>query len=212
MICKICSSETYILYDAQFNMDYHRCKVCGFIYEDPKHHMSHHSEKEEYGTHNNSIEDEGYVNMFRKFQRAFEPFVRGKDVLEYGSGPEPVFSEVLRRDGYQVTSYDPFFLPDESYLEYKYDLITSTEVFEHFSEPMVEIEKLLNLLKKDGVLAIMTQFPKTDEHFKTWWYRRDPTHISFYTIESFKKISQKYKLDILFHNDKDYMIFRNNTL
>ena len=208
MKCKICGNDTYILFDEQFKLDYHRCKKCGFIYEDPKHHATFADEKEEYDRHNNSIEDEGYVNMFKRFINAFEPFVTGKKLLEYGSGPEPVFSEVLRREGYNVTSYDPFFLPDESYLDNKYDIITSTEVFEHFSEPFEEFKKLDALIIEGGLMAIMTQFPKDDEHFKTWWYRRDITHISFFTIDSFKELAKAFDYEVMFHNDKDYMILR----
>jgi len=209
MTCKICKQETYIIYDEQFQIEYHRCKNCGFIYEDPAYHISFNDEKKEYDTHNNSIEDEGYVNMFKRFMESFEHFVEKKNVLEYGSGPEPVFSEVLRRSGYDVTSYDPFYLPDESYLDKTYDVITSTEVFEHFVEPIQEIEKLIGLLNKDGILAIMTQFPKDDAHFKNWWYRRDKTHISFYTVETFKWIAEQYGLEVVYHNGKDYMIFKN---
>lgn len=208
MKCKICNSETYELFDEQFDMIYHRCKSCSFIYEDPNHHVSYDVEKNEYDTHNNSIEDEGYVNMFNRFINAFNPFVDGKDLLEFGSGPEPVFSEVLRRIGFNVTSYDPFYLPDESYLNKQYDIITSTEVFEHFVDPMKEIEGLVSLLKPEGLLAIMTQFPKDDDHFLKWWYRRDRTHISFYTVETFEYIAKRYHLEIIFKNEKDYMIFR----
>ncbi len=208
MTCKICKSDTYIIRDEQFSMDYHRCSSCGFIYEDVKHHVSHVDEKTEYSSHENTIENEGYVNMFRKFMTAFEPFVTDKVLLEYGSGPEPVFSEVLRREGYEVTSYDPYFLPDDAYLNNTYGIITSTEVFEHFVEPAEEFEKLVSLLKADGILAVMTQFPKDDEHFKTWWYRRDKTHISFFTVESFKVLAAQYKLEVVYHNEKDYMVFK----
>jgi len=208
MKCKICNGNTYIIYDKQFDINYYRCKVCGFIYEDPDKHLESNLEKEEYGTHNNSIEDEGYVNMFKRFITAFEPFVVGKDLLEFGSGPEPVFSEILRQEAYEVTSYDPYFLPDESYLNKTYDIITSTEVFEHFSQPIEEFEKLTGLLKTGGILAVMTQFPKDDEHFLKWWYRRDYTHISFYTIKTFEYLARTYGYDIMYHNDKDYMILK----
>lgn len=208
MQCKICQSETYVLHDKQFHIDYFRCKSCGFIYEDPTKHPTVLDEKNEYDRHNNSIEDEGYVNMFKRFIKAFEPFVDGRETLEFGSGPEPVFSEVLRREGYDVTSYDPFYLPNESYLDKTYHLITSTEVFEHFVNPIKEIEKLVGLLKPNGVLAIMTQFPKDDEHFLKWWYRRDVTHISFFTHKAFEVIGKSYGLTIVHKNEKDYMIFK----
>lgn len=208
MKCKICNSDSYILLDEQFNIEYHRCKECGFIYADPLSHLVPGDEKKEYSSHNNSIDDLGYVQMFKRFQKVFEPFLIGDKVLEYGSGPTPVFSELLRKDGYEVTSFDPFFLPDESYLNKSYDLITSTEVFEHFTAPMDEIEKLVKLLKPQGVLAVMTQFAKDDIHFLQWWYRRDYTHISFYTHKSFEVIAAVYGLEIVYKNDKDYMIFK----
>lgn len=208
MKCKICNEATYELNDKQFDIVYHRCTRCGFIYEDPKFHLNLNDEKSEYDSHNNSIENDGYVNMFRRFIEAFEPYLKGKRILEYGSGPEPVLSELLRQGGYEVTSFDPFFLPDTNYLNKTYDLITSTEVFEHFVNPIEEIEKLLSLINKGGILAIMTQFPKDDTHFLNWWYRRDITHISFYTIESFEYIAAKYNLEIVFKNEKDYMIFK----
>jgi hypothetical protein len=208
MACKICGSETYELFDTQFEIIYHRCKKCLFIYEDPKFHISSQKELEEYNRHNNSIEDQGYVNMFKRFQSAFEPFVKGKQVLEFGSGPEPVFSQVLSLDGYDVTSFDPYYAPDLAYLDKKYDLITSTEVFEHLVEPIKELEKLLDLLKVGGVLAIMTQFVPEDEVFLKWWYRRDPTHIGFFHHKSFEHLCQVYPIEIVFRNDKDYMILR----
>lgn len=208
MTCKICGCSTYLLFDKQFQYNYYRCKNCDFIYEDPSHHMTMTEEREEYDRHNNSLEDEGYVNMFRRFLAVFKDKVKGSKLLEYGSGPEPVFSHILRTEGFDVVSYDPFYLPDVSYREWQYDVITSTEVFEHFSEPLKEFEHLISLLKEDGILAIMTQFPKDDEHFLNWWYRRDGTHISFYTNKTFEYLATRYNLEILFQNNKDYMIMR----
>lgn len=208
MNCKICSGETYLLFDEQFKHEYYRCLSCGFIYEAPKHHVSFEDEKKEYDRHNNSIEDEGYVNMFKRFLTSFQDDVSGNELLEYGSGPEPVFSQILKQEGFDVTSYDPFYLPDETYKEKTYDVITSTEVFEHFVEPLNEFEHLLSLLNDGGILAIMTQFPKDDDHFKKWWYRRDVTHISFYTVETFEYLAKKYHMTIVYHNEKDYMILR----
>jgi len=208
MFCKICNEKTYDLYDAQFKITYYRCKACDFIYQDPKSHMPQALEKVEYDRHNNSIEDEAYVNMFKKFQEAFEVYIEGKVTLEYGSGPEPVFTQVLRRDGYDVTPYDPYYLNDKNFKNKKYDLITSTEVFEHFSEPMKEIKLLDSLLKCGGVLAIMTQFPKEDDHFLDWWYRRDPTHISFYSVKSFEYICKAFNYELMYTNNKNYMILK----
>ncbi len=205
--CIICKSETYEIDDKQFQIIYHRCMKCGFIFQGSKYHVSFEQERKIYEYHNNSIDDQGYVGMFNKFIDSFESFVSGKDLLEFGSGPEPVFSEIMRRKGYLVTMFDLHYHNDESYLNKTYDVITSTEVFEHFKNPIEEMEKLVPLLRSGGVLAIMTNFPKDDNHFLDWWYRRDETHISFYTLESFEYIGKKYGLDIVHTNNKNYMIF-----
>lgn len=206
--CLICNNETYALNDKQFNVIYHRCKICDFIFLDRKYIVSFNEEKEIYEYHNNSIEDEGYVAMFEKFITSFINDVNGKMLLEYGSGPEPVFSELMRRRGFDVTMYDLHYYNDDLYLSKKYDVITSTEVFEHFLNPIEEMEKIIPLLNKGGILAIMTQFPKDDAHFLDWWYRRDVTHISFFTEKSFQVLAKKFDIEVIFTNNKDYMILK----
>ena len=107
--------------------------------------------------------------------------------------------------------YDPFFNPNSDYLERKYDLITTTEVVEHFTTPMVEFEHILSLLKNDGYLVIMTNFNTfTDEEFLKWWYRRDMTHISFYRVKTFEYIANMYNLKLVSHNDKNVVVFQKN--
>lgn len=206
--CKICNNKTYILYDKQFDIKYYRCNSCDFIYEDIENHISFKREKKIYELHNNSIDNEGYVNMFNKFIDSFESFLVGKKLLEFGSGPAPVFAELMRKRNYDVTIYDPYYFSDKLFKDNKYDVITSTEVFEHFVNPLGEIEMLVGLLNKEGILAIMTQFSKQDDHFLNWWYRRDETHISFYNEKTFMYIAEKFNLKIVYTNNKDYMILK----
>lgn len=206
--CIICNNETYNVYDKQFQIIYLRCKSCGFIYEGSKYHISFEEERKIYEYHNNNIEDEGYVAMFEKFINSFEPYVVGRQLLDFGSGPEPVFSELMKRKGYDVTMFDLHYHNDDSYLQKKYDVITSTEVFEHLQNPMGELKKLVSLLNNSGILAIMTQFSKDDEHFLNWWYRRDETHISFFNERTFKYIANHFNLEIIHTNHKDYMILK----
>ena len=48
------------------------------------------------------------------------------------------------------------------------------------------------MLKKSGWLGIMTSFFSSDISFKSWHYIRDPTHVVFYTINTFEYIAQQY--------------------
>jgi SAM-dependent methyltransferase len=131
-----------------------------------------------------------------------------EDVLEYGCGPGPVLADLLEEIGFNIYKYDPFFYPDFDYKSKKYDLITSTEVFEHFFDPKNEISKLVQLIKPGKYLAVMTSFHQGIDHFKDWWYKRDPTHVSFYNIKTFQYIENNYPLKIVKTKNNKGILFK----
>lgn len=64
--------------------------------------------------------------------------------------------------------YDLFYATNKSYINKKFDLITSTEVLEHVKDPISTFKLLVSLLKKDGVLAIIMLYqPNNDDDFLT---------------------------------------------
>lgn len=136
--------------------------------------------------------------MFQGFLDFISLHVRKYEhVLEFGCGPGPVLSQLLTRQGKQVCCYDKYFHPDESYKDHRYDLITSTEVFEHLDDPLGVLKTLASLLKPGGHIALMTHFhPNDKERFKTWWYPRDPTHITFFTPKTFEVLAASCGLQI----------------
>ncbi len=44
--------------------------------------------------------------------------------------------------------------------------------------------------------------------FQNWWYRRDPTHIAFYSPITFEKIAEQLNLEIMYHNNKRICVFK----
>lgn len=210
-ICKICGADTRNFNDTQFNVSYHYCETCEFIAKDENSLVSPEEEKKEYDLHNNSYQNEGYVNMFRDFlNRSVIDFVNnGKEALDFGSGPEPVLAKVLSDEyGYTTDIYDLYYSPERVFEGKKYDLITSTEVVEHLKNPLEYFSIFKNLLKEDGILAIMTVFhPQDDEKFCKWYYRRDKTHISFYTPKTMEYIAQILDLELRYIDGKRYCTF-----
>ncbi len=207
--CKICGGVTNPLFDSAFKITYDVCDRCNFTYKQPQHHISYDEEKSLYDTHENSLENKGYVAMFERFlAQGVTPFITQGKALDFGSGPGPVLYELLKQNGYDANHYDPFFHPDECALKTRYDLITSTEVFEHLSDVLSTVETLLSALKPGGYLAVMTSFrPEKNHDFLNWWYRRDPTHIAFHTLESMRYIEKQTSLNIIFHNQKNIITF-----
>lgn len=208
--CKICGQDTHTLYDPQLKIDYDQCHHCGFTYKQPTYHKTPQEEQTEYNRHNNSFESVGYVKMFEDFIKDFiNPLhVTGKG-LEFGSGPGPVLKELLHRKGFEMYDFDPYYNNNTEYLQHTYDLITSTEVVEHFADPMKEFTHLASLLKEGGYLAIMTSFNTfNNEEFLKWWYRRDVTHIAFYRLQTMEFIAEQLGLKIHTHNNKNVIVFQ----
>ena len=210
MSCLICGGDTFLLEDRQLPFTYHVCKECEFIFKDPTSRITIEEEANEYGRHNNTMESTGYVNMFKDLiNEHIAPLNIERKVLDFGSGPGPVLYQLLLQSGYDTSHYDPFYFQDFAYRENKYQLITSTEVVEHFFDPMKEFKHLSNLLEDGGYLLIMTHIRNKDlEVFLNWWYRRDVTHVSFYHLKTLEYIAKVCGLTLIKHNDKNIILFQ----
>lgn len=118
-------------------------------------------------------------------------------------------SQLLLRHGHEVSIYDPFFSPHTKVLESRYDLITSTEVIEHLKDPIKTLTDLLSSLKPQGHLALMTQFhPQTHDAFFSWWYPRDPTHISFFSTKTLPFLADTLGLELIDFDKKSHVILK----
>ncbi len=203
-LCKICGSETRELYDTQMKDCYHVCPVCQYIFLDNGGYVSGEDEKERYLEHNNSYENQGYRTFLEDFleQAVFpygENFVRA---LDFGSGPEPVLSRIMREKyGIKTDIYDLHFSPERVHIDKKYDLIVATEVLEHLKDPVEILKELSACLYKGGLLSVMTLFHyNNDEAFLGWHYRRDKTHIGFFTAKTLEVLGRKANLSLI-HTD-----------
>ncbi|UMZ72925.1 class I SAM-dependent methyltransferase [Natranaerofaba carboxydovora] len=216
--CKICDNYTDAWIDEQFGIDYYYCNYCKIIFMDENSVVSSDKEIEVYNQHDNNLENKGYVKMFENFiDKAILPYYQKKNkkaenikkALDFGCGPGPVLAVLLRQQGFEVDIYDIYFAPEKVYENKTYDLITSTEVFEHLMDPLETCKLLTKHLKEDGILAIMTLFhPESIKKFNNWWYRRDPTHISFYRPETFEVMADKLGLEVLDYDDKNTLVMK----
>jgi len=186
---------------------YHLCRRCFLIFADPCQHLSPEEERARYTTHENRIENEGYVRFLNRVLRPMLPYLdKGMRGLDYGCGPGPTLSALLRRHGLACDDYDPFFASRS--LRPPYDFIVSTECFEHFYRPNEEIRRLCDLLNPGGLLGIMTERWATLERFATWYYTRDPTHTSFFHEKTFQFMCDRFGLDRLWQDENRVVILR----
>ena len=212
--CKICSATTREIRDKKKEISYYRCLSCGFVYLDDSYMVDCQSEKSQYEMHQNSFESLGYVKMFEDFiELAVSPYQENIDtVLEFGCGTGPVLAELLSRKGMRVDKYDIYFYPKKVYEDKEYDLITSTEVFEHLQNPLETLKLLAHHTKDSGYIILMTKFPPNDDkEFLNWWYRRDVTHISFFTPCSLKIMAKKIALKLVTTINENIVIFQKEN-
>ncbi|NOX15806.1 MAG: class I SAM-dependent methyltransferase [Epsilonproteobacteria bacterium] len=210
MRCKVCDNTTKTLEDKAQKKIYHYCPNCQAIILDKSFIVDKNRENSQYNNHNNSFESSGYVKMFEDYLDYFWGDLKKhnkQNSLDFGSGPGPVLAQILQNRGINADIYDKFYQPNKIYENKKYNLITSTEVFEHLQNPFEILTIFKKHLKKGGLIAIMTLFHDNNkENFLKWWYRRDPTHILFYTPKTFEVLAKMCGLKILKHDDKRIII------
>ena len=208
MLCPLCttSDQTAALRGAD-ERDYHHCGVCHLIFADPVHRLPEAQERAHYQTHENSIDQPGYV---RFLSRVLEPMLphldSGMRGLDYGCGPGPTLSRLVRRQGIACDDYDPLFA--DRPLRPPYDFLFSTECFEHFHHPAAEIGRIHSLLKPGSLLGIMTERWTTLPAFSTWYYTRDPTHVSFYHAETFAFLCDRFGFVPVWSDEQRVTILR----
>lgn len=173
--------------------DFLRCGTCALTFVPPGQHLSPEAERARYETHRNSPEDAGYRSFLDRLlvplSARLAPGARG---LDYGSGPGPTASVMMRERGFVMRDYDPFFAPGEEALSAPFAFIVCTEVVEHLRRPVDVFQRLDALLEPGGTLGVLTGVLEDDAAFPAWWYRKDPTHIAFYRPETLEWIAARF--------------------
>jgi hypothetical protein len=206
MKCLLCANECL-----NAPLQTYDCPNCGLKFKDSGFFLSHKEEKDRYQSHNNNPDDQGYRDFLNKLIFPLEKFLPAAPFqsLDFGCGPGPTISLLMKKYGAQTADYDPAFFPRNELLKPSfYDVVTSTEVVEHFHNPKNDWELLISLVKSGGLLGIMTQFLKPETDYAKWWYKNDPTHVVFYREKKKNFLSESYGLEKLFYDENSVIIFR----
>ena len=191
MKCIVCHSGATQVLGVYDNKTYWKCIYCGAKFLDKIHYLCAQDEKCHYLKHDNRIEDPAYCQFLSKLSEPLKQKLKPRDKgLDFGCGPGPALADMLQNAGFSVDLYDPFFHPNDAVFSKSYDFITCTETVEHFFDPFTEFNRFDKMLKEGGMLGIMTCFSTFDEAFEGWHYRRDPTHVVFYSKKTFLVIAR----------------------
>ncbi len=189
--CPLCGGEGRPFHRS--DRDFLRCGTCALTFVPPEQHAAPADESARYATHRNSPGDAGYRAFL---DRVLAPLAArlpaGARGLDFGSGPGPTASVMMRERGFVMRDYDPFFASNETFLRDTYTFVTCTEVVEHFRRPAENFKMLDALLEPGGVLGVLTGVLEDDAAFPAWWYHRDATHIAFYRPETLAWIAARH--------------------
>lgn len=115
--------------------------------------------------------------------------------LDYGGG-SGLMSKLLRQEGWNSSSYDPFVNDDIDPASLgQFDLITAYEVFEHVPDVRPLIQRLSNLLAPQGIILFSTM--TSDESIVpgqrlSWWYAAPRNgHISLFSKRSLVLLGER---------------------
>jgi len=217
MKCKICSNETYNIFSTKilnkYNIKYYYCDYCGFLQTEEPYWL-----KEAY---NNSISitDTGIISRNITSSKItavvlYFLFKKFNNFLDFGGG-YGIFTRLMRDIGFDFYWYDPHSINllargfETKSKNYKYELVTAFEVFEHFAEPIKEIERMLQF--SNNILFSAELLPSTLPKPGEWWYYalESGQHISFYSYRTLKYIAQKYNMNLC-SNSRNYHLFTKN--
>lgn len=185
---------------------YYRCEFCDLIQMDEKSFLNNLEERKHYLNHKNDKEDPGYTNFLLK---CLEPTIKflapGMTGLDFGCGPFPMLAKLMGERGFPMDYYDPYFFPEKRKLRDKYDFVTATEVVEHFNEPLLSWKELVSMVRKGGVLSVMTslhsfgseQNEGETSSFEKWTYRFDTTHVCFYSAKTMEHLANSLEMRVL---------------
>lgn len=209
LVCPLCASQHTHFYHQDKRRRYWHCLNCELVFVEPEYLLSRAQEREIYELHENDPSDEGY----RRFlQRAVTPLAKHltavhNSALDYGCGPAPTLAILLAELGLTVDNYDPLFAPNRAALQRQYDVVTCTEVVEHFHTPQRDWQQLTQRLQPGGLLVVMTKRVLDAEAFSRWHYKNDPTHVCFYHDNTFAYLAESlgWSMELA---DKDVVIMK----
>jgi len=211
--CHICDKPTESFIHEKTNITYYHCNACEYIFKTPECYQDFSTQKERYNLHENDENDEGYQAYFQRFLDFTLPLIGKPNIsLDFGCGRSSLLASLLEKEGINCDYYDPIYHPITLNDSKKYELIVSTEVFEHLHQPRVVFEYLLERLEEGGYLALQTQFHPNDvEAFKKWYYHQDPTHIVFFTAQTFRILCEIYGCEFVGDNGKNMVVIKKSV-
>ncbi len=218
MKCNICGEKTDKIFEStilkEYQVSYYFCPNCNFLQtQDPFWIQEAYKESI-------NIVDTGILARNVELSRISEVIIyiffdKNLSFLDFAGG-YGIFTRLMRDIGFNFYWHDPYTSNllargFEYEQNQEIELITSFESFEHFVDPIKEIEGMLNISKNIFFSTSLISVPPPKP--KEWWYYglEHGQHISFYSMNTLKLIANKYNLNLL-SNDRNFHLLTEKKI
>jgi hypothetical protein len=213
MKCKICNNESKEIFSAEIinkhNISYYFCPNCNFLQtEDP--YWLDEAYKSAIGKADTGILRRNQLFAKRSSAIISHFFDANNKFLDFAGG-YGIFVRMMRDIGFDFYWGDPYaqnlFAKEfEHNKQYNYELITAFECFEHFTDPINQIQKMLEL--SENIIFSTRTFQGSPPKPTDWWYYSldSGQHISFYSITTLKYLAEKFKMHLNSDNKAFHML------
>ena len=211
--CRICKSSAPFFY--RDTRTFYKCSNCWLIFTNDL--PDKLLEENHYKSQWQSTEPKFWKDQTTALLSYIQAYGTPKRILDFGSGSGEMVKE-LRHHGYEVTALEPMhdgYLKDQLY-PHLFDVVVAVEVIEHLPNVWEELEQIEKVLEPEGIMAFSTgmtnpfiELPDAIKQFKAWWYKDDPTHLSFFCNRTLGIMAdlRDYTIDI--YGDKVFVVKRN---
>lgn len=217
MKCKICKSNTEFVFEteimARYDINYFKCNNCGFLFTEEPFWL-----EEAYESSIN-ISDTGILRRNIRLSKVTLLIIcilfdQNKKFLDYAGG-FGVFTRLMRDKGldyYWIDKYTPnlFSKGFEFRNEYPVELLSAFEAFEHYEDPITQIEEMLEI--STNIFFSTLLLPKPVPEPNKWHYYGNShgQHIAFYEARTLEYIAQKYDLNYYTNGQNLHLLTKKN--
>ena len=219
-VCRVCRMQTEEFFSTvllqRYSVKYFKCSECGYVQTEEPYWLEE--------AYNKPINDSDTGMMMRSFWHKniattliYFLFNKKGDFLDYGGG-YGVFVRLMRDVGFDFNWQDKhtenLFARGFEFSESEntnVELLTCFEAFEHFVDPLAEMEKLLSI--SHNILLSTEIIPEPTPSPNDWWYygTEHGQHIGFFQKKAFEFLASKYNLNF-YTNGQNIHLFTEKKL
>ncbi len=201
--CRVCNRGSSVFY--RDSRTFYRCGNCSLIFTDEIAQAP--DQEKHYKAQWGNQQDEFWKGQAEAILQIIRRYHEPRHVLDFGAGSGALTDE-LRRRGVDCTPLEPMvhgFLKAQSY-PHKFDAIIGVEVIEHLPNLWEELREMEKVLAPAGIMLFTTLLteafvnaPDAAARFKEWWYKDDPTHVTFFGYRSLEVLGDiaGYDVDVI---------------